>query len=707
MFVSSVHGESPPPPPRACFGRNELIEEVVSLAENLKPVALIGAGGIGKTSIALTVLHNARIKKRFGDNRRFIRCDRFPASLPHLLNRLSKVIDAGVENLEDLTPLRPFLSSREMILFFDNAESILDPQGTDAREIYSVVEELSRFSNICLGITSRISTIPPHFKRPIVSTLSAESACDIFYSIYNNSGQSKVISDLVRQLDFHALSITLLATTASHNMWDHNRLAKEWDVRRAQVLQTDYNESLAATIELSLASPTFRNLGPHARDLLGVVAFFPQGIDESNLDWLFPTIPNRNNIFDKFCVLSLTSRSNNFITMLAPIRDYLRPRDPSSSPLLCATKGQYFSRLSVEVDPTKPEFKEGRWVVSEDVNIEYLLDMFTSIDVNSDDVWDACSGFMEHLYWHKSQYPVLGPKIEGLADDYPSKPTYLIQLSRLSQLVGNFAEQKRLLTHASKLARKRGDDSLIAHTLFCLSRSNRGLGLHEEGLQQAKEALGIYERLGDTTAQARCWKGLAKLFRLEGQLDVSESAASRAIDLLPEKGQELLVCQSQRSLGHIYQSKREREKAIHHLENALEIASDFEWHSELFWIHCSLAELFADEDGFDDAHNHVGKAKSHAADDAYKLGRAMEIRARIWYQQRQLEDAASEALGAIGTHEKLGASRDVVRCKGLLQNVEQAMAGGLPKTVLLIPTNPPFSARGEPSCTLTNASPSH
>jgi hypothetical protein len=83
-----------------------------------------------------------------------------------------------------------------------------------------------------------------------------EAARDIFYNIYGDGKRSGIIDDLLRELDFHALSITLLATTASHNRWDFNRLKKEWETHRTQVLRTHYNGSLAARIELSLASPT-------------------------------------------------------------------------------------------------------------------------------------------------------------------------------------------------------------------------------------------------------------------------------------------------------------------------------------------------------------------------------------------------------------------------------------------------------------------
>ena len=224
-----------------------------------------------------------------------------------------------------------------------------------------------------------------------------DATCDIFYSIYSDSERSSIIDNLLQRLDFHALSITLLATTASHNGWDYDRLASEWDIQRAQVLQTDYNESLAATLELSLASPTFHSLGPDARDLLGVVAFFPQGVDEKNLDWLFPTIPNRKNMFDKFCVLSLTYQSNDFMTMLAPIRDYLSPKDPQSSPSLCATRDRYFSRLSIRVYPGATGFGQAG-ILSEDANVEHLLDVFTSVDPDRDDIWNVCCGLIQHLH---------------------------------------------------------------------------------------------------------------------------------------------------------------------------------------------------------------------------------------------------------------------------------------------------------------------
>ena len=533
-----------------------------------------------------------------------------------------------------------------MVIVLDNAESVLDPQATDAQEIYAVVEEPCRFNNIWVCITSRISTTPPDCKHLDMPTLSMDAACDTFYRIYDSDNRSRLVNGILEQLEFRPLSITLLATVARRNKWDTNRLSREWKQRRTGVLRTQHNKNLAAAIELSLASPLFQEFGPDARTLLGVVAFFPQGVDENNLEWLFPTISDRTDVFDKFCILSLTYRSNGFVTMLAPLRDYLSPKDPKTSPLLCAIKELYFSRMSVYVGPDRPDFGESRWITSEDVNVVHLLDVFTTTDAGSDGVWEACTCFLVHLAWHKNRLTVLKPKIEGLPDDHRSKLGCLFALSQLFGLVGDHGEKKRLLDHALEFQRKQGSDSQVALLLMVLSEANGLMALHEEGIQQAKEARAIYERLCDTKQQATYLVKLASLLRSNKQLDAAGEAVFRAIDLLPEEGEPFRVCLSHRILGEIYRSKSEIEKAIHHFEVALGIATPFNWHDDLFVVHYKLAALFRDEGRLDDACDHLERAKSHAVNSAYNLGCATELPARVWYEQHRFEEARSEALRA-------------------------------------------------------------
>ena len=108
-----------------------------------------------------------------------------------------------------------------------------------------------------------------------------------------------------------------------------------------------------------------------------------------------------------------------------------------------------------------------------------------------------------------------------------------------------------------------------------------------------------------------------------------------------------------RILGTMYRLKEENEKSIHHSEMAL---------------------LFYHQGEFDDAYPHIKQAKSHTTNNAYNLGRGMEMQARIWDRQHRLEEARSEVLGALGVqYERVGAARDGERCSGLLRRVEKSM----------------------------------
>ena len=117
----------------------------------------------------------------------------------------------------------------------------------------------------------------------------------------------------------------------------------------------------------------FQELDPDARDLLGVVAFFPQGVGENNVDWLFPTVANRKNILDKFCILSWR------IPMTASSRCWHQSVTTFPKKIQCRLHSSAQPRSVASLDGrlmltlTGPFSKKRSGSRSEDMNVEHLL----------------------------------------------------------------------------------------------------------------------------------------------------------------------------------------------------------------------------------------------------------------------------------------------------------------------------------------------
>ena len=94
-------------------------------------------------------------------------------------------------------------------------------------------------------------------------------------------------------------------------------------------------------------------------------------------------------------------------------------------------------------------------------------------------------------------------------------------------------------------------------------------------------------------------------------------------------------------------------------------------------VHSTLALLFFDEGRFNDAQNHLDRAKAHTVDSTYNMGLTIWVQARFWCKQGRLGEAKSEALRAAEVFEKLGAAEGLEDCRDLLRRIEREMTGSV------------------------------
>ena len=346
-----------------------------------------------------------------------------------------------------------------------------------------------------------------------------------------------------------------------------------------------------------------------------------------------------------------------------------------SASLLCSVKECYFSRLALSVETVGHGNDETRWITSEDVNAEHLLDIFTSADTNSENVWDACENLMLHLYFHKPRLPVFEQKIRRLPDGYPSKPACLSSLSSLFSAVGNSVEQQQLLCRALKLYRERGDDDDIAFTLLHLSPVSSSLGLHEEGILQAREAMAIFRQLGNTIGVVDCYAFLSSLLRRVNRLDEADECEMQAIrlaDALTPDADPVFCGSLHASLAVIYFNRGNMEKTISHSEASLGVLTT---RSNRFHIHCAQVSAHIMEGRFGDAEAHLEHAGLLAANDSSELGILMLLRAGLFRGQGKFAEAGSETSCALDLLERLGGGDRVEEAKDFLDLIDLEMDG--------------------------------
>jgi predicted ATPase/DNA-binding CsgD family transcriptional regulator len=207
------HGRLPTPATRL-IGREADIRAVERLLEDHRLVTLTGAGGSGKTRVAIEVA--SRLRHRYQDGARFVAVqdarDRHGviAAVADALAVTERVDSGLLEGIETL------LEDREILLVLDNFEQVLEA----ASLVSGLLEAAPRLSVI---VTSRAPLRIAAEQEREVLPLDPASASRIFVErlvavrpTFDATGHEDSIGGIVRRVDCLPLAVELAAAQVRH-----------------------------------------------------------------------------------------------------------------------------------------------------------------------------------------------------------------------------------------------------------------------------------------------------------------------------------------------------------------------------------------------------------------------------------------------------------------------------------------------------------
>ncbi|KAJ7136658.1 hypothetical protein C8R44DRAFT_848258, partial [Mycena epipterygia] len=325
-----------PARPKIFHGRELELKDIVDkLNQEPARIAILGVGGIGKTSLAKAALHHAHIAAKY-ENRFFVGADSATTSI-----ELAALIGShlGLKPKKDLTKpvVQYFSSAPSCLLVLDNLETSWEPLQSRGG-IEEFLSLLTDITHLALIMTMRGAERPTKVRwtRPVLKPLmplSEEAARQTFIDIADDCHDSKDIGQILCLTGNMPLAIDLIAHLVDYEGC-FNVLSR-WGAEKTSLLSAsnDKRMSLDASIAMSLSSPRMTS-SPDAKDLLSLLSILPDGL--SDVELVQCHLPIRDLLGCKATLLRTSLAycdDKNQLKSLVPIREHIHHIYPPSSPL--------------------------------------------------------------------------------------------------------------------------------------------------------------------------------------------------------------------------------------------------------------------------------------------------------------------------------------------------------------------------------------
>ncbi|KAJ7128778.1 P-loop containing nucleoside triphosphate hydrolase protein [Mycena crocata] len=362
--------------PQIFHGREfELTAIIQHLMQNTPRVAILGTGGIGKTSLAKAALHHPSVVAKYPD-RYFVSCDSC-VTVEDLAFAIATCSGLELTGVLSKTIIPQLCRRSSCLMILDNFETPWEPLS-----FRSTVEEflslLTDVEHVALVVTMRGQERPLNIRwtRPFVpplKPLSFAAARNTFIDIsdLDSNEDASDITELLSLTGNLPLAVTLMASAAS--VEGCKAILTRWKTESVSILFDGLSKetNLKTSLRMSLSSPRITS-SPGALELLSVLSLLPDGI----LDLDLLNCPIQDLLQSKSTLLrtALAYEEARRMKVLAPVRELIRRITPPSYTLVHPLRLHWAGIFDLwQAGPHTASANITQWLTENSGNIASLL----------------------------------------------------------------------------------------------------------------------------------------------------------------------------------------------------------------------------------------------------------------------------------------------------------------------------------------------
>ncbi len=502
-----------------------------------KPLLIWGPPGIGKSTLALSLLHHPEAERRFGARRFVIRCDGFTCAESVQTGMGSEWFGLaagpriGGEVLAQL-------AAGPAAVVLDNFET---PHRADPERSEEWLRRVAGIPDVWLIVAIQGHEAPGGLewaRRVEPGRLMPEQSRTLFCRIAGiEPDRTGVLDGLLKDLDGVPHAIELLAHQAEADP-DLPSLADRWKRQRTTLLRRGVGATrqtnIAVSYEFAIASPA---MSEAPLRMLRILASLPSGLADDDVaiameDVLGLTARDATSTL-KRCALAFTEASR--LRILAPLREHVLRAHPAAA---------------IELQPVRDRFLKmavSAWEIEKTDGGGHVLATLTREHLN-------CRWAVE----------------TALEASEPSAVESAYWLGNFSRVSGGGIE---LLERAIILARRLGDRFGEACCVERIGDIARVRG-DQDATRRYEEARSIYKELGDRRSEAICIKRTGDIALDHCEHPLAQQRYEQALRIFREIGIRLGEATCIHGLGDIAKRRLDNDSARQRYQEAIAIYRD-------------------------------------------------------------------------------------------------------------------------------------